>query len=134
MSPLPSATQVHEAFQACRGWEQRARLLLNYGQLLPALTDAQRSPENLVQGCESPVWCVIADSPNLALQLDTDARLLKGLLAVLASRVQGLNHAELAAIDLNDWFNQLGLGRQLSPSRSNGLNAVLQHIQQHRHM
>ncbi|WP_148709736.1 SufE family protein, partial [Pseudomonas syringae group genomosp. 3] len=56
----------------------------------------------------------------------SDARLIRGLVALLLARVNGLSAQEVQAVDLPDWFNQLGLGRQLSPSRSNGLNAVLQ--------
>ncbi|WP_147480418.1 SufE family protein, partial [Pseudomonas coronafaciens] len=56
--------------------------------------------------------------------------LIRGLVALLLARVNGLSDRELAAVDLPDWFNQLGLARQLSPSRSNGLNAVLQKMRQ----
>ncbi|WP_147474713.1 SufE family protein, partial [Pseudomonas savastanoi] len=59
-----------------------------------------------------------------------DARLIRGLVALLLARVNGLSAPELEAVDLSDWFDQLGLGRQLSPSRSNGLNAVLQKMRQ----
>ena len=130
MSQLTDQAQAMRAdFAACKGWEPRARLLLKYGQRLPALPPQQRSAQQLIRGCESPVWCRM-DWPNgrLALQLDTDARLLKGLLAVLHARLQGLTAQQLQTVDLNDWFNQLGLAGKLSESRSNGLNAVLQHI------
>ncbi|MNR40343.1 Cysteine desulfuration protein SufE [compost metagenome] len=63
-------------------------------------------------------------------QASSDARLLRGLLALLLVRVNGLPGEELEQLDLATWFNQLGLGRQLSPSRSNGLNAVLQRMRQ----
>lgn len=116
-------------FQACQGWEARARLLLKYGQQLSSISSEQRSEDSLIQGCASPVWCLIQQQDGaMHIQLDTDARLLKGLLAVLLSRIQGLTAAELALVDINDWFTQLGLSRQLSPSRSNGLNAVIQYI------
>ena len=58
----------------------------------------------------------------------SDARLLRGLLALLLVRVQGLPSEALARLDLRQWFTQLGLERQLSPSRSNGLHAVLQRM------
>ena len=54
----------------------------------------------------------------------------RGLLALLLLRIDGLSEAELAEVDVTDWFAQLGLGRQLSPSRSNGLNAVQQRIRE----
>jgi cysteine desulfuration protein SufE len=58
----------------------------------------------------------------------SDARMIRGLVALLLLRVNGLSADELQLVDLPDWFNQLGLSRQLSPSRSNGLNAVLKRM------
>ena len=124
-----SAQEMLAEFSACKGWEQRARLLLKYGQQLPALPAVSRTDGNLIRGCESPVWCVVRwPEGRLELQLDTDARLLKGLLAVLRTRLEGLNVEHLQAADLPDWFAQLGLAGKISTSRSNGLNAVYQHI------
>lgn len=132
MTPLPPAAQQTLAdFQHCKGWEARARLLLKYGQQLSPITSEQRQQDTLIRGCESPVWCLIQQQEKaVKIQLDTDARLLKGLLAVLLVRIQGLTGAELAQVDIQDWFSQLGLNRQLSPSRSNGLNAVIEHIRE----
>lgn len=132
MTELTSQAQhIFDAFQAAKGWEQRARLLLQFGQQLPPLADAYKTEANLIRGCESPVWCHVDLQDNrIHLQLDTDARLLKGLLAVLQARIQGLHAHELQSVDVTEWFNTLGLARQLSPSRSNGLTAVLTHINQ----
>jgi cysteine desulfuration protein SufE len=58
-------------------------------------------------------------------QVASEARLLRGLLALLLLRIEGLDAEQITAVDATDWFAQLGLSRQLSPSRSNGLNAVL---------
>lgn len=119
------------AFSACNGWEQRARLLMQWGERLPALTDEERCEANRVQGCESSVWLVAGRSGSrLQFRAGSDARLLRGLLALLLLRIDGLTEAELAEVDVTDWFAQLGLGRQLSPSRSNGLNAVQQRIRE----
>jgi len=60
----------------------------------------------------------------------SDARLIRGLVALLLARVNGLSGEQLQQVDLPEWFNQLGLSRQLSPSRSNGLNAVLQRMRE----
>lgn len=131
MSLPAAATEALEAFTALQGWEQRARLLMQWGERLEPLGDAELGDEQRVQGCESNVW-LVADSRDgrWHLRAYSDARLLRGLLALLLARVDGLPAEELAAIDLPDWFNQLGLGRQLSPSRSNGLNAVLKRMQE----
>ncbi|MND79296.1 Cysteine desulfuration protein SufE [compost metagenome] len=119
------------AFEQAAGWEQRARLLMQWGDRLPHLSDAEKSEENLVHGCESQVWLSAQQQDGAwQFQASSDARLLRGLLALLLVRVNGLPGEELEQLDLATWFNQLGLGRQLSPSRSNGLNAVLQRMRQ----
>lgn len=126
MSLPDKARAALEAFTAAGSWEQRARLLMQWGERLEALDDAERGDANRVHGCESQVWLVVEmRNGHWHFRAASDARLIRGLLAVLLARVDGLSGPELAALDLADWFNQLGLARQLSPSRSNGLNAVL---------
>ena len=129
MSLPISAQEALRAFADCPGWEQRTRLLMQWGEHLPALSDAQMCDANRVHGCESQVWLVgeLRDG-HWQFSANSDARLIRGLVALLLARVNGLSAAELQQVDLPDWFNQLGLGRQLSESRSNGLNAVLQRM------
>ncbi|MFJ4442127.1 SufE family protein [Pseudomonas sp. NPDC089422] len=123
--PLP-ARDALEGFEQARGWEQRARLLMQWGDRLEPLSEAEKSESNRVHGCESLVWLVAEQHEGQwHFKASSDARLLRGLLALLLARVQGLASAELAGLDLREWFTQLGLERQLSPSRSNGLHAVL---------
>ena len=130
MSELSQAAQQAIAdFQACKQWEQRARLLLQRGNQLDELPEAQRTTDHLVQGCETRVWLVLdRDTQPLRFQLASEARLLRGLLALLLLRIEGLSAAQIIAVDVAAWFAQLGLSRQLSPSRSNGLNAVLKRM------
>lgn len=126
MNLPPQATEALEAFGTAGNWEQRARLLMQWGERLEPLSDAERSEANRVHGCESQVWLVEEIKEGRRhFRAASDARLIRGLLAVLLARVQGLAPEELATLDLSDWFTQLGLSRQLSPSRTNGLNAVL---------
>jgi len=123
------AVEALEAFQAVGSWEERARMLMQWGERLPALADEDRVDANLVQGCESLVWLVgRLENGHWQFAASSDARMIRGLVALLLARVNGLSTAELQGVDLPDWFNQLGLSRQLSPSRSNGLNAVLQRM------
>ena len=129
---LPDQAQAAlDAFSLLQGWEQRARLLMQWGERLPALNDAEKTEERRVHGCESKVW-LTGEFANGQWQFRaaSDARMIRGLVAMLLDRVNGLSAAELQQVDLVDWFNQLGLSRQLSPSRSNGLNAVLQRMRQ----
>ncbi|KRP66263.1 SufE family protein [Pseudomonas orientalis] len=131
MSLPEQAASALGAFQAVGSWEQRARLLLQWGERLPALAEADKVDANLVHGCESLVWLVgrLQDG-HWQFAASSDARMIRGLVALLLARVNGLSAAELQAVDLPEWFNQLGLSRQLSPSRSNGLNAVLQRMRE----
>ena len=131
MSLPVEAVSALESFQAVGSWEQRARMLMQWGERLPALADADKVDANLVQGCESLVWLVgRLQAGHWQFAASSEARMIRGLVALLLARVNGLSAAELQAVDLPDWFAQLGLSRQLSPSRSNGLNAVLQRMRQ----
>lgn len=129
--PPARAQEALEAFTAATSWEARARLLMQWGERLAPLSDAERSEANRVDGCESLVWLVGEHRDgHWQFRAACDARLLRGLLAVLLARVEGLDGAQLNTLDLAAWFTQLGLSRQLSPSRSNGLNAVLQRMRE----
>lgn len=124
---LPTEAQkTLAAFTQPLSWEQRARLLMQWGAALPELDSTEKTPQNLVQGCESQVWLVgFLKEGCWQFRANSEARLIRGLVAVLLARVNGLSAEEVGEVDLPGWFEELGLSRQLSPSRSNGLNAVL---------
>ena len=124
---LPADAQAAlDSFEHCTGWEQRARLLMQWGQRLPELSEADKTDANRVHGCESQMWLVGEQvDGHWQFAASSEARLIRGLVALLLVRVNGLTTQELLQDDLPGWFEQLGLSRQLSPSRSNGLNAVL---------
>lgn len=132
MNDLPEAAcTALTAFAQAPGWEQRARLLMQWGERLEPLDDGERSEANRVAGCESQVWLVgERQNGRWHFRAASDARLIRGLLAVLLVRVNGLDANELTRVDMADWFASLGLSRQLSPSRSNGMNAVLQRMRE----
>lgn len=132
MSLPPAAHQALEVFQQAAGWEQRARLLMQWGERLAPMSEEDQRDLHRVHGCESQVW-LTADQVDGRWQFKaySDARLIRGLLALLLARVEGLPSAELETLDLPAWFTELGLARQLSPSRSNGMNAVLKQMKQY---
>ncbi|SDH49936.1 cysteine desulfuration protein SufE [Pseudomonas flavescens] len=129
MSLPDSAREALDAFAACPGWEQRARLLMQWGERLEPL--AGRHEADRVHGCESQVW-LVGERHDGAwhFRASSDARLIRGLLAVLLARVNGLNGGQLAELDVPGWFTQLGLSRQLSPSRASGMHAVVLRMRQ----
>ncbi|MCQ4257768.1 SufE family protein [Stutzerimonas stutzeri] len=126
-----AAAETLESFQQAAGWEQRARLLMQWGDRLEPLAEAERSEPNLVSGCDSKLW-LVSDHQDGRLNFrgTSEARLLRGLLAVLLVRVNGLEGQALQQLDATEWFTQLGLSRQLSPSRANGMSAVLQRMRE----
>ena len=128
--PIEAQTAL-ETFNGSLSWEQRARLLMQWGDRLPPMSDQEKTDERLVDGCESKVWLVgdVVDG-HWQFRAASDARLIRGLVALLLARVNGLSPQALQEVDLVEWFTQLGLSRQLSASRSNGLNAVLQKMRQ----
>lgn len=131
MSLPTDARTALETFNGSLSWEQRARLLMQWGERLPPMSDEEKTDEHLVDGCESKVWLVgdVIDG-HWQFRAASDARMIRGLVALLLARVNGLSAQALQEVDLVEWFTQLGLSRQLSASRSNGLNAVLQKMRQ----
>ncbi|MEB0039600.1 MULTISPECIES: SufE family protein [unclassified Pseudomonas] len=127
----PDAQLALDTFNQPQSWEQRARLLMQWGERLPALSDDEKTEAHRVHGCESQVW-LLGNFEQGAWQFRaaSDARLIRGLVALLLARVNGLSAEDMQQVDPADWFKQLGLSRHLSPSRSNGLNAVLQRMRQ----
>ena len=131
MTVPADAQAALDSFEHCAGWEQRARLLMQWGQRLPELNEADKTEANRVHGRERQVRLVDRlKNSHWQFAASSDARLIRGLVALLLARVNGLSAEQLQQVDLPDWFNQLGLSRQLSPSRSNGLNAVLQRMRE----
>ncbi len=116
-----------EQVYAARDWSQRYRALMQLGSQLPALAEQDRSDRHRLHGCESRVWLLLNTDANgkLACQADADARILRALLGLLLNEVNGKTPAEVLALDLRERIAQLDLQRHLSPSRGNGLNAMI---------
>lgn len=110
-------------------WEDKYRQLIIWGKRLPTFTDAQKQAASQVSGCESDVWFLHhKDAETHYFAADSNARIVKGLLAVVLACVNGQNHTQIAQLDLNAVFSQAGLAHHLSESRTNGLHAIVQHI------
>lgn len=110
-----------------QGWQNKYRQLILLGNKLPALSDDYKVAENQITGCESQAWLAFScdNDDRLWFGLDSDARIVKGLMAALLAAVNGKTRAEIAMFDIEDYFAQLGFMQQLSPSRGNGLKAVI---------
>ena len=111
------------------GWEAKNRLLVQLARELPRLTEAERSDENRVAGCESRVWLQLSwQGERLVLQADSDSRVVQGLLALVFACYHDQSAAQVLALDFEGWIGELGLTRFLSASRGNGLRAIVAQV------
>ncbi len=124
-----SSADILATMQQLHGWEDRYRQLIMWGKQLPAMATELKTDDVLVSGCESEVWIVCRCEQKLwHFDVDSDARIVRGLLALVMAAVEGKSSAEIQAFNMADYFEQLGLLNHLSPSRGNGLLAIVETI------
>ncbi|EOA6571969.1 cysteine desulfurase sulfur acceptor subunit CsdE [Vibrio cholerae] len=129
-----NAQTVLETMQTLRGWEDRYRQIIQWGKLLPVMPEALKSEQVLVSGCESEVWLVAEQQgEQWFFCADSDARIVRGLIAIVLAALNGKTSAEISAFSMDDYFAELGLLAHLSPSRGNGLQAIVATIQAKAH-
>ncbi|KDM90194.1 cysteine desulfurase sulfur acceptor subunit CsdE [Photobacterium galatheae] len=111
------------------GWEDRYRQVIQFGKQLPTLPDALKTDTVKVSGCESQVWLVkCCENGKYHFAADSDARIVKGLICLVLAAYEGKTAAQIQQFDIDAYFEQLGLLAHLSPSRSNGLKAIVEEI------
>jgi cysteine desulfuration protein SufE len=117
-------------FELLGDWEQRYRHVIDLGRGLAPLTDDERSDANKVRGCASQVWLVRALGPDGRLQFrgDSDAHIVRGLIAILFRLFSGRTPEEILKVDARSALDRLGLIGALSAQRSNGLFAMVERI------
>lgn len=130
-SDAPDESPVLERLRTARGWEARYRALMQLGKDLPELPEELRRDEALVPGCESPVWLWVDkdESGRFRLRADSDARILRGLLALVLTLFDGKTAEAIRSAPVAAVFEELELSKHLSPSRSNGLAAIVRRLQ-----
>lgn len=126
--------EIVDNFSLLEDWEDRYRYLIDLGGRLPPMEEAFKTEETRVRGCMSQVWMVLdweKDSNGnhrLTLLADSDAQIVKGLIAVLYAIFQGRTANEISAINIDEIFGKLGLNQHLSPNRRNGFYAMVERI------
>lgn len=124
---IPDPETIIEDMNFFDDWDDRYGYILDLGKYLPEAPAYIKTPEYLVQGCQSQVWLsVTLDEGKLKLALDSDALIVKGLLALVYSAYSEKSPSEVLAYDIQGFFHALDLERHLSPTRGNGLKAVVQ--------
>lgn len=122
---------IAETFEFLDDWEDRYRHVIELGKAMKPLDDSFKVPALKVQGCASQVWLrpMIADG-RFDFEGDSDAMIVRGLIAVLHALYSGVPLAEVARIDAAQELGRLGLNDHLSSQRSNGLRAMVQRIRE----
>ncbi|MCX7298091.1 MAG: SufE family protein [Hyphomicrobiales bacterium] len=115
-------------------WDDRYRYVIELGRALPPLPEDAHTDANKVQGCASQVWLISHVTPDgpqgpvLTFEGDSDAHIVRGLVAILIALYSGKGAREILATDALDLFDRIGLRENLTPQRSNGLRSMVERI------
>ncbi|MFQ5731106.1 MAG: SufE family protein [Planctomycetaceae bacterium] len=130
-----SIEDILEEFDGLEDWDERCDYLIDLGFDLPEFPEDHKTEPNRVHGCQSNVWMVLAQRERdgrevVEIAADSDAMIVRGLIAVLLALYSGKTAAEIVAVDARKVFSRLGLDRHLSPARRNGLSGMVKRIRE----
>jgi cysteine desulfuration protein SufE len=131
---MSTIDDIIENFALLDDWDDRYRYVIELGRTLGPLPDEVRTEANKVQGCASQVWLGTAVKPNgasgptLTFIGDSDAHIVRGLIAILFALYSGRPACEILSTDAVALFNKLGLREHLTPQRSNGFRSMVERI------
>ncbi|MGB2740034.1 MAG: SufS family cysteine desulfurase [Cognaticolwellia sp.] len=123
---------IEQMFVKAKGWDSKHREIMLLGKKQPRLLAVDKTEMSLISGCESSAWLVSYQDPDGVYRFkgDSDAKVIRGLLAITLAAVDNKTAAQIAAFDMDSYFSGLGLMQHLSPSRGNGLRAIVTKIYQ----
>lgn len=120
--------EIVEEFSMFDDWMDRYQYLIEMGQELPSLPESDKTPENIVHGCQSQVWLTARlEGENIQFEADSDAIITKGLIAMLVRVMSGQKPQAVVQTEL-EFINKIGMREHLSPTRSNGLNSMIKQM------
>ena len=131
---MTAIEEIVENFGLLDEWDDRYRYVIELGRTLTPLPDEAHVDSNKVQGCASQVWLLTDVKPNgasgpiLTFQGDSDAHIVRGLIAILFALYSGKSAGDILAIDSLALFDRIGLRENLTPQRSNGLRSMVERI------
>ncbi|MCR9139032.1 MAG: SufE family protein [Alphaproteobacteria bacterium] len=123
-------------FEFLDDWEDRYRYVIELGRSLDEMPESDKTDTNKVQGCVSQVWLTHTvdrtnpDDPVLTFKGDSDAHIVRGLVAIMLAACSGKKASEILTLDESALFGQLGLIEHLTPQRANGLRSMVKRIKQ----
>jgi cysteine desulfuration protein SufE len=130
----PPIDEIVDNFELLEEWDDRYRYLIELGRALPALPEQARNDANKVRGCASQVWLATSVKPNggagpvLSFEGDSDAHIVRGLIAILFALYSGKGARDILGTDAVALFEKLGLRDHLTPQRSNGFRSMVERI------
>lgn len=125
---------IVENFTLLDEWDDRYRYVIELGRALPPLAESAHTDANKVQGCASQVWLISrvmpdgANGPVMTFEGDSDAHIVRGLVAILIALYSGKSARDIVATDAIGLFDRIGLRENLTPQRSNGLRSMVERI------
>ena len=131
---MTTIDEIVENFGLLDEWDDRYRYVIELGRMLPPLPDGAHNDANKVRGCASQVWLLThikpdgAAGPTLTFDGDSDAHIVRGLIAILLALYSNKPAREILDIDALQLFDRLGLRENLTPQRSNGLRSMVERI------
>lgn len=130
-NPLGTTTTIDDVISDLEfldDWEDRYAYIIDLGKQLPSFPDEERTEENFVHGCQSQVWLTHYLDPasgRMYLLIDSDAMIVRGLAAIILVALNNQTPRELLSTDIDELFERLDLFRHISPTRGNGLRAMV---------
>jgi cysteine desulfuration protein SufE len=122
--------EILEDLEFFDDWEERYKYIIDLGKELEPMDQALQTADRLVKGCQSNVWLdVNSDGAEIHFTVDSDAVIVRGLLALVMAAFNNKTAEAILAFDIDGYFQQLDLERHLSPTRGNGLKAIVAKIQ-----
>jgi cysteine desulfuration protein SufE len=131
---MTAIDEIVQNFALLDEWDDRYRYVIELGRKLAPLVDSAHIDANKVRGCASQVWLLTHVKPNgsagpvLSFEGDSDAHIVRGLIAILLALYSGKSATEILAIDALAIFDSIGLRQNLTPQRSNGLRSMVERI------
>ena len=123
--------ELPDTFEFFDDWEDKYRFIIDLGKELPGLPDVDKTDDHLIRGCQSQVWLSYESTDEqLTFNMDSDAHIVRGLIAVVLIAIQNRSAADIQRLDIEEIFSQLDLLAHLSVTRGNGLRAMVSRVKE----
>ncbi len=128
---LPSTQDIVDDLAFFDDWEQRYQYIIDLGKSIHGLPEDAKTPDKLVKGCQSSVWLESRVENGLVkFSVDSDAVIVQGLLALVMAAYNNKTPKQILDFDIDEYFTELDLERHITPTRGNGLRAIVAKIQE----